>query len=159
MRMRCLAARAEAACSTRAASRRPPLICSAPDSRGSTLGPAGQKRPCVRYAPVRNPGRGPLIAQARRTIAAAGQTRCRGRQPGQDRVPHHDEPRDPNAAIRHPRHAGTVLADPCQPPTGAVSRNRPAIVSDVAAHDQRHAGPLPHRSRPHRVAVRAVLAR
>ena len=62
---------------------------------------------------------GHLVAHRGRTHAARGARRRRIGQPRQERVPGGDEPRDPHADERHPRHGGA--ARDLVPPTASTA--------------------------------------
>ncbi len=53
--------------------------------------------------------------------AAQGEGSGRSRQPGQERVPRHHEPRDPHADERHPRHDRAAARHGAQRPATAAS--------------------------------------
>ena len=81
-------------------------------------------------------------AQARGGGAAAGARRGRGGEPGQERVPGHDEPRDPHADERGDRHDGAPARHAADPRAARV-RGDGAPLRRGAAHDhQRHPGLL-----------------
>ncbi len=123
----------------------------------------GVRRRAVRHQPGHRPGPGPAGAPAppAGTSRATDPRRPRpspGRQRGQDRVPGHDEPRDPHAAEQH---AG-LLATAGRTPGPAAGRAPPAQPDRQRRHrpadgGQRHPGLLAGRGRPGRAVVPADL--
>jgi CheY-like chemotaxis protein/HPt (histidine-containing phosphotransfer) domain-containing protein/Na+-transporting methylmalonyl-CoA/oxaloacetate decarboxylase gamma subunit len=88
--------------------------------------------------------------------AARRQGAGRSRQPGQERVPRHHEPRDPHPDERRARHDRAAAGLPARPHPAALRRAGPAVGAPPAGHHQRHPRFLedrvgPHRARSHRL--------
>ena len=109
--------------------------------------PGNARRRTDRRRGIACPGTGPLqsrtgtrgqrVAAGRRTVARR-QGIGRNGQPRQERIPGHDEPRDPHAHERRAGHDGTGALHAAELRAEGLPQHRQAIGRLPAAPDQRH---------------------
>ena len=92
------------------------------------------------------------------TEAQEAHGRGRGRQPGEERVPRRDEPRDPDADERGHRDERPAPRDGARPGAARLRRDDPDVGRRAAHDHQRHPRLLEDRGRQGRPRGRAVLA-
>ena len=129
--------------------------------------PAGaERRPLDPDQRAQDPGRrhGRRVhrrdgAQARRAGAARGEGEGGGGQPGEDRVPGGDEPRDQDAADRRARHGRPARGGGAGRRAARPRRGDPHLRPPPAQRRQRHPRLLPHRGRRPRARADRLRAR